>query len=421
MSRQPGVLVQRTAQDGEAEAAPMAWPLVPLDRVVLFNPKDSDHHNLSDDTPVSFVPMNLVSDQGSGITAQAIRPLGEVRRGYSNFKNKDVLFAKITPCMENGKSAIAYDLKNGLGFGSTEFHILRPRSDILPSFLHYFLRRQSFRTVARGYMRGGAGQQRLPVDFLRNELIPLPTLPEQRQIVDVLHQADHLRRLQANSDAKAALILPAIFIKMFGDPGKNLKGWTTRPFRELLIEPPRNGLSPSSAGTFAAKVLTLSAVTSTKFDESAVKDRRFSNEPPANKRVDPNDFLICRGNGNLGLVGRGRFPNQRLANTVFPDTIIAAKIDQEQVVPAYLEALWDTRWMRLQIESISNTTSGIHKINQTTLGTLAVRLPPMALQNRFGILATALRRSIETRRSDSLDRLFGVLSHRAFSGQLALS
>ena len=89
----------------------MKWPLVPLQRVVLVNPKDDDHKGLSDDTPVSFVSMSAVSENGFGITERIVKPLGDVRRGCSAFKNNDVLFAKITPCMENGKSAVATGLR----------------------------------------------------------------------------------------------------------------------------------------------------------------------------------------------------------------------------------------------------------------------------------------------------------------------
>ena len=163
--------------------------------------------------------------------------------------------------------------------------------------------------------------------------------------------------------------------------------------------------------------LTLSATTGTKFDETAVKDGRFGSRPPANKEVDSRDFLVCRGNGNLGLVGRARFPPRTLSDTLFPDTIIAARVNPKQVDRSYLEALWQTKWMRLQIESRSTTTSGIHKINQATLGSLPVRLPPLPLQIRFGSLCSRLRRSAQARRIDALDRLFGSLSHRAFLGE----
>ena len=395
----------------------MEWRRVPIHQIADVNPKDGDW-SLADDEFVSFIPMRAVSDETASISEVDPRLFAEVRRGYTPFRENDILFAKITPCMENGKIAIAHSLTNGVGFGSTEFHVLRAGSTILPEYLYYFMRRESFRSAAKQHMRGGAGQQRVPEDFLRNEHVPLPPLSDQRRIVEILDQADHLRHLRTEADAKANRILPALFIKMFGDPATNSMGWDTKPFRELLTEPLRNGLSPSSAGSFRATVLTLSAITGGTFDETATKDRYFAGRPSMTKEVDPRDFLICRGNGNLGLVGRARFPPRKLGNTLFPDTIIAARVNSAQVNGAYLEALWHTNWMRLQIESRATTTSGIHKINQATLGSLPVRLPPLPLQIRFGSRSSRLWRSSEAHRTDALDRLFGSLSHRAFLGEL---
>ena len=395
----------------------MEWRRMPIHQIADVNPKDGDW-SLADDEFVSFIPMRAVSDETASISEVDPRLFAEVRRGYTPFRENDILFAKITPCMENGKIAIAHSLTNGVGFGSTEFHVLRAGSTILPEYLYYFMRRESFRSAAKQHMRGGAGQQRVPEDFIRNEHVPLPPLSEQRRIVELLDQADRLRRLRTEADAKANRILPAIFLRMFGDPDTNPMGWDTKPFREILTEPPRNGLSPTSGGTFRAKVLTLSAITGTGFDETAVKDGHFGSPSSANKEVDFRDFLVCRDNGNLGLVGRARFPHRTLSDTLFPDTIIAARVNPKQVDRSYLEALWHTKWMRLQIESRSTTTSGIHKINQATLGSLLVRLPPLTLQIRFRSLSRKLRRGVEVHRTDALDRLFGSLSHRAFLGEL---
>ena len=211
----------------------MGWPLVPLERVAIVNPKDEDYRQLSDETLVSFVPMSAVSEEGQGITERVVKRLGDVRRGYTAFKNGDVLFAKITPCMENGKSVVATGLENSQGFGSTEFHVLRPRACLLPEFLNYCLLRKSFRLLARENMRGGAGQQRVPAEFLKKELIRLPPVTEQRRIVEILDQANRFIRFRAEAETKAARILPALFVKMFGNPVTNPMGWPVKPLGYL--------------------------------------------------------------------------------------------------------------------------------------------------------------------------------------------
>jgi restriction endonuclease S subunit len=111
------------------------------------------------------------------------RPVGEVITGYTCFRDRDVLLAKITPCFENGKAGIAAGLKNGIAFGSTEFYVLRCTDKILPEFLYHIVKRQAFRDEGAENMAGTAGQQRVRRDFIEDYEIPLPPLEEQRRIV----------------------------------------------------------------------------------------------------------------------------------------------------------------------------------------------------------------------------------------------
>ena len=103
-----------------------------LGDVCQINPRLPRDHGLSDESEVSFVPMAAVDEVSGSIVSAAIRPFGEVKKGYTSFSDGDVLFAKITPCMENGKAALAAGLVSGRGFGSTEFHVLRAGPAVLP-------------------------------------------------------------------------------------------------------------------------------------------------------------------------------------------------------------------------------------------------------------------------------------------------
>ena len=115
--------------------------------------------------------------------ATAVRRFGEVKKGYTVFREGDVLFAKITPCMENGKMAVARGLRNGVGCGSTEFHVLRARPCVDPHYLYHFISSAGFRAEAAHHMTGAVGQKRVPATFLEQCEIPLPELDEQRRIV----------------------------------------------------------------------------------------------------------------------------------------------------------------------------------------------------------------------------------------------
>lgn len=160
---------------------PQGWADVNIDDVAEVNPRKSV--DLSLDDLVTFVPMAAVSETSGTIASPTNRPLKEVNKGFTQFIENDVIFAKITPSMENGKAAVATDLSNGVGFGSTEFHVFRSKGAILPKFLWHFIRQQSFRDNARKVMTGAVGQQRVPADYLRNHSLWLPPLREQERIV----------------------------------------------------------------------------------------------------------------------------------------------------------------------------------------------------------------------------------------------
>jgi type I restriction enzyme S subunit len=160
---------------------PEGWVEASLGECAAFNPRhDAD---VSHNTLVSFVPMPAVSDIEGEITSPTSRSFAEVATGYTHFREGDVIFAKITPCMENGKIAVARALENGIACGSTEFHVLRPQGGISPDYIWRYLRQQSFRDDAEASMTGAVGQRRVPTDYLKNSGIPLPPLPEQRRIV----------------------------------------------------------------------------------------------------------------------------------------------------------------------------------------------------------------------------------------------
>ena len=115
----------RESSSADPNGLPEGWEVVTLPDVCEINPPKPPPHVLPPDAPVTFVPMPAVDAEQGTITRLESRPFGKVRKGYTSFRENDVIMAKITPCMENGKAAIARGLQNGFGFGSTEFHVLR--------------------------------------------------------------------------------------------------------------------------------------------------------------------------------------------------------------------------------------------------------------------------------------------------------
>ena len=146
----------------------------------------------------------------------AIHPAGEVLKGFTAFQRGDILLAKIAPCMENGKAAF-FGPGHEYGFGSTEFHVVRPGPNIDGRYLFYMLWNPVFRREAAMNMTGSAGQKRVPSDFLKRFTVPVPeSKAEQRRISDVLDAADALRRQRAAAIRLADDLVPSVFHEMFG-------------------------------------------------------------------------------------------------------------------------------------------------------------------------------------------------------------
>lgn len=162
---------------------PEKWTASTISEVADINvrPKKDE---LDDDTLASFIPMKCVEAESGRFAPPEDKKVGEVKKGYTPMRDGDVIFAKVTPCMENGKAAVVRGLTNGIGFGSTEFYSLRPKDNLSPEFLFYFVIQQGFRREAEKKMTGAVGLRRVPKNFIEDYPIPLPPLPEQRRIVE---------------------------------------------------------------------------------------------------------------------------------------------------------------------------------------------------------------------------------------------
>ena len=168
-----------------------------LSQLAGFNPPRCEIADKNDNMLISFVEMAAVSNDGF-IESSIERKLGETRKGgYTYFRDNDIIMAKITPCMENGKCALAKNLKNGIGMGSTEFHVLRCGDKVIPKYLFAFLNRPSIRETAQQQMTGASGHRRVPISFYQQLSIPLPPLEKQEEIVaEIEKQETEIARLR---------------------------------------------------------------------------------------------------------------------------------------------------------------------------------------------------------------------------------
>ena len=159
------------------------WPKSALGKVCRVNPPKPEVAGMDDATEVSFVPMADMSENAMFFEVRSTKQLGDVGTSYTYFRDDDVLIAKVTPCFENGKGGIAKNLHNGIGFGSSEFYVLRPREVTTPEWVYLFLAAPEFREWATPRMTGTGGLQRVPRWAINEYEIPLPLLETQHAIV----------------------------------------------------------------------------------------------------------------------------------------------------------------------------------------------------------------------------------------------
>lgn len=156
-----------------------------LAEIATFKPSKDEVKDLPEDTEVSFVPMADINTFDASFTPKENRKLSEVLSGFTYFKDNDILLAKITPCFENGKAGIARNLTNGIGFGSTEYIVIRANTSLVyPEWIFYHINTPEFIEGGRAFMTGTAGQQRVDINYVKQYRIPVPPLEEQKKILD---------------------------------------------------------------------------------------------------------------------------------------------------------------------------------------------------------------------------------------------
>ncbi|MED1876060.1 restriction endonuclease subunit S [Brevibacillus borstelensis] len=237
------VKVVLVPEEEQPYKVPDNWVWVKFGKVVTVNPPKINLPSIQSDDLCSFIPMAAVCEKNGVISGIEERKFIDVKSGYTQFIEDDILFAKITPCMENGKTAIAKNLKNGFGYGSTEFFVLRASNVVENRYIYYLLRSISFRKEAKQHMTGAVGQQRVPKAFIENYPLPLPPRHEQKRIADkvenLLNKINQAKELIEEAKGTYEFRRAAILEKAFrGDlttkwREENSPGGTTNGFGEI--------------------------------------------------------------------------------------------------------------------------------------------------------------------------------------------
>jgi type I restriction enzyme S subunit len=395
-----------------------------ISHVHTLKPIGNSVHDIKTWTPSSngaddefdYIDISSVDREAKRITSPTrVACRNAPSRARQIVRMSDVLVSSVRPAL-NGVAIVPPTLDGATA--STGYCVLRANPEELDSrYLFYWVQTPAF-VQDMSSKATGASYPAVSDRIVKESLIPLPPLPEQKRIADILDKADAIRRKRQEAAAEVSTLRRSIFLNSFGDPATNPRGWRESEFADILSGGMRNGISPSRAGRIPGKVLVLSAITGHAFDRTAVKESSFADPFGEDQLVNHSEFLICRGNGNIRLVGAGRFPTTSMADSVFPDTMIAARIDATCVVPEYLEELWATPHVRRQIESGARTTNGTYKVNQGILSAIRIPLPPLEEQRQYATSVKTIQRLHERLKSKEAGDLFHSLVQRAFKGEL---
>lgn len=395
----------------------MSWPRVKLSDVATINPRLP--RDVDESQQVTFVAMASASEDGHLLASEA-RVLSETKKGFTYFDRSDVLLAKITPCFENGKCLRPGQIPTEIGFGSTEFHVIRPDTESLDSlYLFYLVWSEQFRFLGEKSMSGAAGQKRVGSDFLKGFEIPLPPLPEQKRIAAILDKADAIRRKRQQAIQLADDFLRAVFLDMFGDPVTNPKGWPSVKLGEVcgvgsskrvFVDEFTDTGVPFYRGTEVGALGEGQKIQAELFISQEHYDDLVSHSgaPEVGDLLLPS---ICH-DGRIWKVNHKE-------QFYFKDgRVLWIKLNRELIDSDYLRSYLQRMFLSNYSAIASGTTFAELKI--VNLKAMNILSPPKALQRKFSELVKAISESGKLYANADLEGedLFSSLAKQAFSGQL---
>ncbi|NYS60506.1 restriction endonuclease subunit S [Halomonas salicampi] len=331
---------------------PESWARCSLVDVVVLNPKN----DASADQVAGFVPMALAPTDYHGILQHEEKLWGKIKKSYTNFADGDIIFAKVTPCFENGKAAIVRDMPGGIGAGSSEFYVLRPTSkEISPTLIFATIKSQSFMQQGAESMTGAVGLRRVPRAFVEAFPVALPPAAEQKAIADkldtLLAQVENtkarLERIPQILKRFRQSVLAAAMSGRLTEEWRSmseLTGWANISLRNLVqnIEAGKNLKcieTPPGENEFG--IIKISAVTWGTYDEEQSKTLPEKNLFLESRRIKVGDFLISRAN-TIDLLGNPVIVQKVTKNLMLSDKVLRLNMDDE-----------DKAWVNIFLRSMT--------------------------------------------------------------------
>jgi len=376
---------------------PCDWQRSRIRNVAALSPSYSATVPTSDES-CTVVPMEFLSDDGAiDVTNQ--QPLDEVTSGLTLFEEGDVLFAKITPCMENGKGAFVRELPTRYAFGSTEFHVLRPSKKIDGTFLYYATFNPIYRAYAAENMVGAAGQKRVSSRLVKDTRLFLPPLPEQQRIAAYLDAscaaidtavAAKRRQLETLDALRMSIIQRAVTrgisarvaLESTGNAWMEQipHGWKLVCLKRIAEIQGGLTLGKQYEGPLIERpYLRVGNVQDGHLDLADVSVIELPAGVAAGVELRPNDVLMTEG-GDLDKLGRGYLWRGEIAGCLHQNHIFAVRCFLHKLMPTFLAYVTAAKYGRDYFEATGKKTTNLANTNTTKVGEFPIPLPPLTEQ-----------------------------------------
>ncbi|MFA0695570.1 restriction endonuclease subunit S [Vibrio sp. 10N.222.49.C9] len=384
---------------------PNGWEVKKLGELCSLNPKKPSK---PDDGVVSFIAMPQLSESGKVISTEN-KPYDDVSKGFTSFVDKDVLVAKITPCFENGKGALVDNLANGIGFGSTEFHVLRAKKGTHPEFIYYLTRTKELRVKGEMNMQGSAGHRRVTADYFNAYKVLTPSYSEQRKIAKILSTWDKAiacteKLIETSKQQKKALMQQLLTGKkrlVNPEMGKVFEGvWEDISLNDIAL------IMTDYVANGSFQALRENVVVKDTIDHALyvrLVDLRAGLGHPAQKYVDRGSYeflkkstlsggelLMANIGANVGEVWM--MPDVELAATLAPNMLMTKF--KKHIDNNYIYYFLASEFGQNRVSKVI-AGSGHPKINKTELKQVKVLNPTLKEQQKIASVLTAADKEIE--------------------------
>jgi len=373
--------------------------------------------------------MAAVDEKTGTIARPEVVPYSKVSQGYTYFEENDVLFAKITPCMQNGKHVIAKNLIDGLGFGTTEFHVIRPNNEVLPDWIHFFIRQPYFLQEATAYFTGAVGQQRVPDEFLSNYTIPLPPIEEQRHLVakiQELMQEVESARTASEKQLEAAKALPSSYLHEVFE-SEEAKKWGRRRLGEVcdgdsgvwgdVPDSSKDCYPILRSNNIQDGAMVLGDVAIRKVIEPSIVEA---------KSLKTGDILVTTSSGSKDLLGKSAlfFQPSDGKTYLFSNFTMRVSAKNGIIDSIFLYFYLQSPEAKETLKLLQDTTTGLRNMDKKEFLNQMIPIPPISTQRRIAsylkekmAYVEKLRKSIE-KQLEAINALPQAILRKAFRGEL---